>query len=111
MNRQAVLSSLIQFNEPVTRLKVALETFPWDVDHPLATLTKNDVIAVLRRFTAGEFKADVLTEWANLVEGREDIELEPADAEAVSEAIFQLANPTLCGPLVTKVPEIIFNLS
>ncbi len=109
MNRQAVLSSLIQFNEPVTRLKVALESFPWDVDHPIITLTKDNVIAILHRFAAGEFGAGVLEEWANLVEGREDIQFEPDHAEAISDAIFHLANPALCGPLVTTLPKIISN--
>jgi len=110
MNRQAVLSSLIQFNEPVTRLKVALESFPWDVDRPIITVTKDDVMAVLDRFLAGEFTADVLTEWANLLEGREDIQFEPDHAEAISATIFQLANPVLCGPLVTQLPTIISSL-
>jgi hypothetical protein len=99
MNRQAVLSSLIQFSDTITRLKVAIESFPRDVDNPLVTLTRRDVIAILDRFVAGEFNAGVLEEWANLVECREDIEFEPGHAEAVSDAIFQLANPTLCGPL------------
>ncbi len=110
MNRQAVLSSLIRFNEPVTRLKVALESFPWDVDHPIITLTREDIAAILRRFTFGEFGADALEGWANLVEGREDIEFESGHAEVISDAIFQLANPILCGPLVTTVPKIISNL-
>jgi len=110
MNRQAVLSSLIQFNEPVTRLKVALESFPWDVNHPIITVTRDDVIAILLRFTASEFDADVLEEWANLVEGREDIQFEPDHAEAISDAIFQLANPAVCGPLTSKVPELIYKL-
>ena len=110
MNRQAVLSSLIRFNEPVTRLKVALESFPWDIDHPLVSVTRGDVIAILDRFIAGEFTAEVLEEWANLVEGREDIVFEADHGPAISEAIFQLANPALCGPLVTQVPEIISSL-
>ena len=110
MNRQAVLSSLIQFNEPVTRLKVALESFSWDIDRPIITVTKDNIIAILDRFVAGEFNADVLEEWANLVEGREDIEFEPGHSQAISDAIFQLANPALCGPLVTQVPEIISRL-
>ncbi|HZR76265.1 hypothetical protein [Bradyrhizobium sp.] len=110
MNRQAVLSSLIQFNEPVTLLKVALEPFPWDSDKPLVTLTSRDIVAVLQRFAAGEFGAIVLEEWANLVECREDIEYEPDRRDAISDAIFQLANPTLHAPLVTQVPKIISSL-
>jgi hypothetical protein len=110
MNRQAVLSSLIEFNEPVTRLKVALESFPWDVDNPLITVTRANVIAILSRFIAGEFGADVLEEWANLVEGREDIQFEADHAQAISDAIFQLANPVLCGSLMIKASEIISKL-
>ncbi len=110
MNRHAVLSSLIQFNEPVTRLKVALESLPWDVDHPIITLTKDNVTAILHRFTAGEFDAGVLEEWANLVEGREDIQFEPEHAEAISDAIFRLANPALCGPVMIKAPDILSKL-
>jgi hypothetical protein len=110
MNRQAVLSSLIQFSESVTRLKVALESFPWDADNPIITLTRRDVVAVLERFVAGEFDANALEEWANLVECREDIEFEPDHAPVISDAIFQLANPALCGPLMIKAPEIISKL-
>ncbi|WP_298258437.1 hypothetical protein [Bradyrhizobium sp.] len=110
MNRQAVLTSLIQFSETVTRLKVALESFPWDVDNSIITLAKRDVIAILERFVVGEFDANALEEWANLVECREDIEFEPDHAQVISDAIFQLANPTLCGPLLIKAPEIISSL-
>ena len=110
MNRQAVLSSLIQFSETVTRLKVALESFPWDIDKPLVTLTRHDIIAILDRFIGGEFNVDVLEEWANLVESREDIAFESGHADKIKDAIFQLANPALCGPVVTQVPQIISNL-
>jgi hypothetical protein len=110
MNRQVVLSSLIQFSQPVARLKSELASFPWDADQPIVTLTKDDLIAILQRFAANEFDADTLEGWANLVECREDIEFESGHSEVISDAIFQLTNPMLCGPLVTMARKIISNL-
>ncbi|EGQ9730915.1 hypothetical protein ACJXBB_001696 [Vibrio cholerae] len=50
---------------------------------------------VLRRFLAGEFTAEDLENWANLLECREDLEFEEGKSEEIENVIYCLANPTL----------------
>jgi hypothetical protein len=107
MNREAVLLSLVRFDRPVTWLKVALESCPWGVNDPVIIMTREDLVAILQRFAAGEFKAGTIEEWAHLLEGRNDIQFEAVHAEVISDAISQLAGPARSGPLKTKISEII----
>lgn len=58
-------------------------------------LNQPAIAAVLQRFKAGELTASQVEAWAEMIEGREDIDL---DATA-REAIFQLANPIINGPI------------
>lgn len=63
------------------------------------------VIAVLKRFQAGVLSPEAVEAWANAVEGREDIGLEPESSELLEEAIFDLANPVLQGALTGDTVE------
>ena len=70
----------------------------------LATLSVHDVLPVLERFLAGDLTAEQLTDWADLIECREDIACadKPID---LSKIVFRLANPNLRGPVTVAVVE------
>jgi len=71
----------------------------WD-GPPVATLTRKDIAAIVRRHMAGLLAATEVAQWANLVECREDIEFEQRHEAAIADALFDLANPDIQGQLV-----------
>ena len=109
ISRQAILSSLIQFDAPVADLKAALAALSWDAD-PVVTLTRRDIAAVLERFASRDIDAATVEEWANLVECRDDIDFEAGHEGVVADAIYVLANPELAGRLPATVPDLLFSL-
>jgi hypothetical protein len=109
MSRQAILSSLVQFDASAADLKAVLASLSWDAD-PVITLTRRDIAAVLERFTSSDIDDGAVEEWANLVECREDIRFEPGHEEVVADAIHVLANPELAGRLVATAPDLLCSL-
>jgi hypothetical protein len=109
ISRQSVLSSLVQLDAPLADLKAALALFSWDAD-PIVTLTRRDIAAVLERFARREIDVAIVEEWANLVECREDIRLEPEYEKTIATAIHDLANPELRGRLVDTAPDLLSRL-
>ena len=104
MTRGDAVSSLVQFNAPLDALKIALAIFPFDWDSPpLAVLSREHLLQVLDRWDAGELLSEEVEGWADLVEVRDD--RDHAD-RAVAEAIFDLANPELQGPLELIAPAL-----
>lgn len=77
----------------------------WDVEQPLVTLTDVDVLNVLDRYLVGALSSDQVTDWADLVECREDIAYPEEEAEGLSAAIFRLANPNLKGQVTIQAAE------
>jgi hypothetical protein len=82
-----------------------LSALGWDAAKPLAMLTKADIISILDRYLSGDLTAQQVTDWADLVECREDIELPEAGAASISDAVFQLANPNLRGEVTLQLAE------
>jgi hypothetical protein len=74
---------------------VRLNSFGWDSDQTLVTLTKADVCAALDRHVRGELSADDLVRWADQIEAREDIGFGAEYEDALDNLIFELANPTI----------------
>ncbi|MGZ3311581.1 MAG: hypothetical protein ACXU85_18720 [Xanthobacteraceae bacterium] len=109
MSRQAVLSSLIQFDAPIKDLQAKLASFSWDAD-AVITLMRRDIIAILERFAKCEIDAGAVKEWANLLECREDIRFEPGYEKIIAAAIHDLANPELRGGLADTAPAVFGSL-
>lgn len=100
MTRQETLSALVQFREPLAVIEARLSAFEWDWNGaPLVTLTRRQIVSVLKRFVSGEIDAETVERWADLIECRDGIEDEPGHEELVLEAIHHLANPILHGSL------------
>ena len=61
-------------------------------------------LTVLReRAIAAELSAEQVKDWANAIEGRDDIEFDPQDEKAVADAIFLLANPEINFPITESL--------
>ena len=76
---------------------------PWDSDLPLVTVSVSHIESELRRFLDGELNAQDVEHWANVFEARDDVAF--AD-HIVEEIVFELANPTLDGPLTASSAEL-----
>lgn len=97
--RTDALRDLITAREPFEEAISRLRTFPWDSDRTLVELDRSDVVRVLRRYLQGELSAERCIEWADAIESRDDVGFEPQQTEILKLAIFNIANPALCGPL------------
>lgn len=106
MDRPALLSALIKFEMPLADLKAALAELPWEAE-PVATLTRADIAAVLQRFLDGRIDTDTLTDWAYLVECREDLRFEPGREDVIADALHDLTDQDLEDDLETVAAELL----
>lgn len=79
----------IQLPEAILRVK----QFSWDSKVELIVLTRIDAQRLLGEYLEGKLSADSVEEWANAVEGREDIGLETGSQALLKNFVFELANP------------------
>lgn len=93
------LQDLIGLRKPIGVAIKELRSFPWDSDAPLVTLAGRDLIRILDGYLQGDLSAGEIEDWADAVEGRDDIGYEPGREETLRQAVFELANPLLTVPL------------
>ncbi len=101
-DRVHALKSLVALDRPLPEIIEALHQFPWDSDDDLVTLKLEDIAAILDRLRRGEFSHADVESWANAIESREDIGFDGANEGPIKDAIFQLANPDLSGPVTVE---------
>lgn len=106
VDRATALQKLIAYQLPIEPVLETLASFGWDSVTPLVTLSTGAVVQVIDRFLSGEITSEQLTDWADLIECREDIEVSK-ESPNLAEVIFRLANPNLRDPispvLVTEI--------
>ena len=91
-----ILLNLINFAKDISAIKRDLAKIGFDSESGLVAITKNTIANILNRVIDKEISYDLLEEWANLIECREDIGYED---EILQEIIFGLANPCLYGEI------------
>ena len=94
-----ILLNLINFAKDISAIKSDLAKIGFDSESELVTITQNTIANILNRVIDKEISYDLLEEWANLIECREDIGYED---EILQEIIFELANPCLYGEIDEK---------
>ena len=92
--------NLLQFSRPLTDIARDLSAFGWDSDQELVALEPAYIASVLQRFLSEEFSIADVEDWANAIECREDIGLDPDSS--VFMALHELANPLLTKPLTKQ---------
>ncbi len=68
----------------------------------MRVLKAKDVLTAIDRFLSGESTAEELEAWADRHEAAEDVEYASSDREALAEALFVLANPSINGAISTQ---------
>ena len=91
-----ILLNLINFTKDISAIKRDLAKIGFDSESELVTITQNTIANILNRVIDKEISYNLLEEWANLIECREDIGYED---EILQEIIFELANPCLYGEI------------
>ena len=100
--RKKALEALLGFEQPVEQLNTALAAFPWDSDTELAFFSVGHAANLLKRFVTGNTTASEVENWANAVEGRDDIGFESANEQLLREFVHELANPLITRPLTPE---------
>jgi hypothetical protein len=108
--RMQVIESLILFSRPLSETKKTLSQLPFDYAGSPYILTANAVIHVIDLFESRIISSQELSEWAELIEMRDDIEPDSANSEIrewIIATIFSLANPELAGASIPTMIEAI----
>ena len=92
MNRKTALEILIQFKLPIEQSIANLAQFEWDSEIELVSLEAAQIQNALQLFIHGAISASEVETWANAIECRDDIKIEPS---LVNEVLHELANPYL----------------
>jgi hypothetical protein len=71
----------------------------WDSSREVVLLGTGAIKSILRRFVENEVTAAMVSGWANMIEGREDVGWNVKDTELISKFIHEAANPALEGPI------------
>jgi hypothetical protein len=108
-NRREIVEDLVHLRRPPEELRSELKLFPWDSEE-LVVMTPADAIGVLTRATGGAISLEQVGEWADAIEMRDDIGLDPD--EPLREMIYELASPELEGPItMAKLQKWVMELS
>jgi hypothetical protein len=95
LDRISALRVIVTYQLPIDGALADLASYGWDPEAASVTLSVADVDSILRRYTAGALSEDDLARWAEIIEGRDDIALDPVHQEALAMVVFTLANPDM----------------
>lgn len=102
--RTEIIKHLINLDRPLEELKMKLKNILWDSDEEI-TMTKESATSVLARYISGSIALETLVEWADLIEGREDICYEQSCFNDLKQLVFDLGNPDLQGSFSKDVAK------
>lgn len=97
--RTSLLNELLFLKRDLNQISQELKRFEWDSEEELVILDKDVLANLLNGFLTKNYSFDVLEDWANLVECREDIEYEEQNLELIKEILGALANKSISNPI------------
>jgi len=98
IDRKKTLQDLIEFRKKPSVMHAALSAFEWDCDEELVQMERRQIATVLQKYIAGETSDEEIEDWANLIEGRDDI-----NYAEVEDVLHVLANPAITYKLTPSV--------
>lgn len=90
--RKDVLNDLVHFDGSLSDIIKELLLYPFDNEDNIVTLKNMDILNVLSRYVEGIFTSQDIYNWAEMIEGREDIGYEAGYEDVLKNFIFELAN-------------------
>ncbi len=109
MNRAELLEKLLRLDGSLSEIEKELQTFGWDSDDPLVTLRREDILSILNRYIQSVLTETDIENWANVIEGRDDIGFEQGQDKLIHDIVFELANPSLTQPLNVETAQILID--
>lgn len=102
--RTEILREIVQFARPAEPLWRELSSFGWDCDDESVRLVfkKKELIAVFDRFLAGKISPQELEDWAEGLEGRDDVTFEEEDSELMRDMLFRISSPAITQALTMQ---------
>lgn len=98
-SRKDILKDLVLLHGNVEDLEMELSQYPWDIEVPLLNVREQDFINVLQKCIDNEIDFQILSNWANTIECRDDLDFA---SEKMREIIFELANPEINGEITKE---------
>jgi hypothetical protein len=92
--RRLALQDLVNLRRPVSEAVGMLSKYPWDSEG-IMTLSADSLLHVLALYESGQIDAGEIAEWADAVEGRDDVAIEGEDADLVKRIVFRLSTPEI----------------
>ena len=93
--RLSYVHELLNYSRPLNLLSEDLAKFKWDFQGDGVELTAKHLSGVLKRYLDGELREIDVETWANMVEGRDDVEYGNLEAAIAQNILHELANPAL----------------
>lgn len=103
--RTQALEDLIAAKSPLQQTLQAVKRFPWDSERELVELTAAKATSVLELYVDGGLNAKEVTEWAEALEGRDDVALEERNKELLKTLLFELSSPELAEPISVAMAQ------
>jgi hypothetical protein len=103
-SRKEIITSLLEFDSDIVSLSKRVAGLGWDSEEEVQCLPRH-IRQVLERYLKGILGAEGVEAWANLIEGRDDIEVQIA----LREIIFELANPSITQRLTPERSHALMN--
>lgn len=94
-DRLSVVRQLVEISRSLETIFKQLTKIEWDYEGNGVQLKKIHLTNALQRYLKGELSTSEIENWANGIEGREDIYYDPESEQVIEEIIYELANPTL----------------
>lgn len=105
-NRMKILEDLVNLKKPLEELSNDLKEIDWDYEGDPFLIQTDHVIAIVRKYLDGELNEVAVERWANMIECREDLDVEKSELDDV---IYKLANPEINDPISRQLCEKIIN--
>lgn len=93
--RATALRDLIELRLPVDAAVHALSVYAWDSEQELARIDRSAAIHLLDAYLQERVSSEEVARWANAIEGRDDVALDPGSEEMLKDFIFEMATPEL----------------
>ena len=106
-SRLELVGALIEQPSATSAIMLDLKKYEWDSENELVTLKPHHIIQCLSLYISGEITSEQVQDWANAIEGRDDIGLHESDKTTLDEMIFWLANPYLNYPITLELASLV----
>ena len=93
--RLSMVRELLEFKKPLVDILKALSQFPWDYDRVGVEISRNHLANVLTLYLRDQLSAEQVEDWANSIEGRDDVDFGNDPESIKKDILYELANPLL----------------